>query len=58
MMHNTNTCIFQFFIFASGAQATLIKNTDLMGRALAAGVGLMNAVYCGYNASGKYRKLS
>ncbi|KAH3885406.1 hypothetical protein DPMN_009399 [Dreissena polymorpha] len=46
------TFMLAFFIFASGAQATLTKNTELMGRALAAGVGLMNAVYCGYSASG------
>ena len=44
----------QLFVYASGAQDVLTRGaaSSPTGRALAAGVGLMLAVYCGFNASG------
>lgn len=45
---------FQFFVYSSGAQYILTDGeaSSVPGRALASGVGLMLAVYCGFNASG------
>lgn len=48
------TFMLALFIYASGAQDVLTRGaaSSPVGRALAGGVGLMLAVYCGINASG------
>ncbi|XP_053375470.1 aquaporin-10-like isoform X1 [Mercenaria mercenaria] len=49
-----STFMLALFVYASGAQDVLTRGaaSSPTGRALAAGVGLMLAVYCGFNASG------
>ena len=46
--------LFQLFVYSSGAQSVLSYGvaSSAPGRALASGVGLGLAVYCGFNASG------
>jgi hypothetical protein len=41
-------------VYASGCQDVLTRGaaSSVQGKALACGVGLMLAVYCGFNASG------